>query len=83
MADSRWRFEIPCGSKQVTATFDGGHLSSDGGLILLRQVDEQLGLTARLAGCIRDERDPRLVEQSVHDLLRQRIFGIMCGYEDG
>jgi hypothetical protein len=82
MADFGWRFEIPCAGKQVTATFDGGHLSSDGGLMLLRQVDEQLGLTARLAACIRDERNPNLVEQSVHDLLRQRIFGIMCGYED-
>jgi len=82
MVDSEWRFEIPCGSKQVTATFDGGQLSSDGGLLLLQQVDEQLGLTARLAGCLRDRRTPHLVEQSVLDLVRQRVYGIACGYED-
>jgi len=82
MADSRWRFEIPFAGKRLTTTFDGGHLSSDGGLVLLQRVDEQLGLTARLAQCLRDERDQNLVEQSVLDLLRQRIFGIVCGYED-
>lgn len=82
MADFGGRFEIPCGSRQVSATFDGGHLSSDGGLLLLQRVDERLGLTARLAGCIRDERNPKLVEQSVHDLVRQRVYGIACGYED-
>ena len=82
MADSGWRFEIPCGGRKVTATFDGGALSSDGGLLLLRQVDEHLGLTARLAGCIRDGRKASLVGQSVHDLVRQRVYGIACGYED-
>jgi len=82
MTDSEWRFEIPCAGRQLTATFDGGHLSSDGGLLLLQQVDEQLGLTTRLAAAIRDERDPALVRQPLLTLLRQRIFGIACGYED-
>jgi len=82
MTDSGWRFEIPCAGKQLTATFDGGQLSSDGGLILLQQVDQQLGLTTRLAAAIRDERDPALVQQPLLTLLRQRIFGIACGYED-
>ena len=83
MTDCEWRLEIPCGDRQVTATFDDGHLSFDGGLLLLQRVDAQLGLTARLAGCIRDERKPNLVEQSVQDLVRQRVYGIACGYEDG
>jgi len=82
MTDSEWRFEIPCAGKQLTATFDGGQLSSDGGLILLQQVDERLGLTQRLAAAIRDGRDPALVRQPLVTLLRQRIFGIACGYED-
>jgi len=82
MTDSEWRFEIPCAGKQLTATFDGGQLSSDGGLLLLQQVDQQLGLTSRLAAAIRDERDPALVRQPLLTLLRQRIFGIACGYED-
>lgn len=90
MSDSGYRFEIPfdwaqgkpCQGKRLTATFDGGHLSSDGGLLLLQQVDAELGLSARLAACVRDERDQRLVEQSLHDLVRQRVYGIACGYED-
>jgi hypothetical protein len=82
MTNSEWRFEIPCAGKQLTATFDGGQLSSDGGLLLLQQMDQQLGLTSRLAAAIRDERAPALVRQPLLTLLRQRIFGIACGYED-
>lgn len=82
MTDCERRFEIPCAGKQPSATFDRGHRSCDGGLILLQQVDRQLGLTARLAAAIGDERDPALVRQPRLTLLRQRIFGIACGYED-
>ncbi len=82
MADSGWRMEIPGGKKPVLAEFSGGALSSDGGMLLLEQVDRQLGLTARLAGCLRDERDPDRIEQPGLVMLRQRIFGIACGYED-
>ena len=48
----------------------------------MQRVDERLGLTAHLAACIRDEREQSLVEQSVLDLVRQRIFAIACGCED-
>ena len=82
MIDSRKCFEIPCSSRPVTITFDGGHLASDGGLVLVQRVDAMLGLTARLAACIRDVRDPKLVEQPLLILLRQRVFGLACGYED-
>jgi hypothetical protein len=62
--------------------FSGGTLSSDGGALLLRQVDAGLGLTRRLAGCFHDRRDPRFVEHAMPQLLAQRIHGLALGYED-
>ena len=64
------------------ADFSGGTLSSDGGALLLRQVDAGLGLTRTLAGCFRDERNPRFVEHSMQQLLAQRIHGLALGYAD-
>jgi hypothetical protein len=66
----------------VEATFDGGHVSSDGGALLLREVDTAFGVVAALARCFTDRRDPDWVEFSVEELLRQRIFGLALGYED-
>jgi hypothetical protein len=68
--------------KQITARFDGGLQSTDGGLLWVRQVDGELGLTARLAGCIRESRDARYVRQPLRDLFRQRVYQIIAGYED-
>ena len=70
------------GRRRVQAEFDGGHLSSDGGLLLLRDVDERLGLIERLARCFSDYRDPDLIEHRAVELLRQRIYGLALGYED-
>ena len=70
------------GSRQVAADFSGGTLSSDGGVLLLRQVDLQLGLSRRLAECFGDERQQVFVEHSVRQLLTQRIYGLALGYED-
>jgi hypothetical protein len=70
------------GSRSVQADFSGGTLSTDAGALLLRQVDMNLGLTAELAQCFEDQRDPLWVDHSVQDLLRQRIFGTALGYED-
>jgi hypothetical protein len=70
------------GWRKVVADFSGGILSSDGGLLLLRQVDRGLGVSAALAGCFRDERDPRWVDHSVQQLLAQRLYGLALGYED-
>lgn len=70
------------GRRRVEAAFDGGHLSSDGGALLLREVDARLGLTRRLAACFTDHRDRNLVEHSVLALVRQRVYGLALGYED-
>lgn len=70
------------GSRSVVADFSGGTLSSDGGVLLLRQADRALGLTRALANCFADERDPDWVEHSLAELLAQRIYGLALGYED-
>ena len=68
--------------RPVTVKFDQPHASSDGGAILLKACDERLGLTERLARCIVDARQAGKVEHSVRDLVRQRLYGIACGYAD-
>ena len=68
--------------KRIVADFDGGHITSDGGGLLLREVDRRLGLVDRLAACIADGRDPSYLIHSVASMLRQRVFGIALGYED-
>ncbi len=70
------------GRRKVQADFDGGHVTSDGGALLLREMDTRLGLTKQLAQCFTDHRDPELIEHSVEALLKQRIYGIALGYED-
>ena len=70
------------GRQKITANFDGGRLTSDAGGLLLREADRQLGLTAELADCIADPRDPAKITHDIRTLLRQRIFGIALGYED-
>lgn len=70
------------GRRKVQADFDGGHVTSDGGALLLREMDTCLGLTKQVAQCFTDHRNPYLIEHSVEELLRQRIYGIALGYED-
>lgn len=70
------------GSRKVVAEFSGGRLSSDGGVLLVRQVDRSLGLTRRLADCFGDLRNPVFVEHAVEELLAQRIYSEALGYED-
>ena len=72
----------PVGDKTVELDFDGGHLSSDAGLVLLKDIDEQLGLTHALAAALSDSRDARRIRFTPEDLLKQRIFLIAAGYED-
>jgi hypothetical protein len=69
-------------SQKVVADFDGGWLTSDGGGLLLREVDRRIGLTAGLAACMSDPRDPAKITHELRTLLTQRIFGIALGYED-
>ena len=70
------------GRRRVEAAFDGGHLSSDGGVLLLREVDARLGLTERFARCFTDFRNPDAIEHRVLELARQRVYGLALGYED-
>jgi hypothetical protein len=72
----------PVGDKAVDLDFEGGRLSSDAGLVLLKDPDEQLGLTRALAAVLSDPRDARRVTFTQHDLLKQRVFQIAAGYED-
>src|SRR6516165_2138297 len=76
-------FELPglC-RRKVEGNFEGGNLSSDGGLVLLRQVDRLMGLTKDLAKRLPDRRDPDKIEHSLQSMLRQRIYGLALGYED-
>jgi Transposase DDE domain group 1 len=76
-------FNLPSlGKKKITAAFDGGRLSSDGGVLLLAGIDKQLGLIDTLAALIPDHRDPALITHALADILRGRIFAIACGYPD-
>jgi len=68
--------------RRVTARFDGGAISSDGGALLLREVDRRLKLLDRLAGCFDDHRDAERNEHSVRELVSQRVYGLALGYED-
>lgn len=82
--DTLLPFSFPAVSRRpVTAAFDGGRISSDGGAMLLALADRQLGLADRLASVIPDRRDPIRVIHSLADMLRARIFAIALGYEDG
>ncbi|BDA87240.1 hypothetical protein Sa4125_47820 (plasmid) [Aureimonas sp. SA4125] len=73
----------PVSGKTVVAKFDGGCLSSDGGLLLLREAEQRLKVADRLALCVCDPRDPTLITHSLADIIRFRMLMIAAGYEDG
>lgn len=68
--------------RAVVARFDGGALTSDGGAVLLREVERATGILQQFAACFRDYRDPARVRHSVASLVRQRVYGLTLGYED-
>jgi hypothetical protein len=68
--------------KKVSVAFDGGLLSSDSGVLVLRDVERRLGLAARLARCLTDRRDPARTNHELIGMLRLRMFLIAAGYED-
>ncbi|MCP3974528.1 MAG: IS1380 family transposase [bacterium] len=70
------------GKRRVEADFSAGQVSSDGGGLLVREVDSRLQLTERMARCFDDHRDPDMVEHTVGQLLRQLVYGLVLGYED-
>ena len=81
--DTLLAFDFPAiGRKKVTAAFDGGRMTSDGGVLLLAAAERRLGIARTLAALIADPRNPLLVTHSVADILRARMLAIACGYED-
>ncbi|HWJ18550.1 MAG TPA: IS1380 family transposase [Geobacterales bacterium] len=70
------------GSREVVAAFDGGKVSSDAGGLLLREVEEKFRFVEQFARCFTDYREADLVEHTVLELIKQRVFGICLGYED-
>ena len=78
--DSLLPFDLPSVQrKKVSAAFDGGLISSDGGLVLLREAERSLGLAETLAGCIRDRRNQAQVVHAFAAMLRFRMLAIACG----
>ena len=81
--DTMLPFALPAVSrKKVTAAFDGGRITSDGGVVLLAEAERRLGLADRLAAVIADDRDPSRVIHRLPDIRRARILAIACGWED-
>src|ERR1700688_64676 len=70
-----------CG-KPIVARFDGGQLSSDGGILLLAEVERRLGIAERLAGCIEDPRAPDQIRHEVAEMIRFRALAVAAGYPD-
>ena len=70
------------GGRQVVGSFDGGKVTSDAGGVLLREVEAAFGFLRQFADCFTDHRDPELIEHTVLDLLKQRVYGLCLGYED-
>src|SRR3954464_6276561 len=73
----------PVSGKAVVAKFDGGLLSSDGGVLALREVEQRLRVADRLAACIDDPRAPDQITHTLADIIRFRLLMIAAGYEDG
>ncbi|HVS56398.1 MAG TPA: IS1380 family transposase [Casimicrobiaceae bacterium] len=73
----------PVSGKTIVAKFDGGLLSSDGGILVLREVEQRLRVADRLAACIKDPRAPDQITHSLADIIRFRLLLIASGYEDG
>lgn len=69
-------------SRRVEAEFSAGQVSSDGGALLLREVNRRIHLLERLTSCFLDRRSPFLVKHRVSEMLAQRIYGLALGYED-
>ncbi|MBV8883131.1 MAG: transposase, partial [Chroococcidiopsidaceae cyanobacterium CP_BM_RX_35] len=70
------------GRRQVTADFSGGKITSDGGLVLIAQLDRHYRITQRFAECFEDHRNPKRVQHSLAHLIAQRVYGLVQGYED-
>jgi len=76
-----FHFEGPC-RRTITARFDGGTISSDGGALLLREVERRTGILGQFATCFVDHRDGNKIDHSLGELVHQRVLGLCLGYED-
>ena len=70
-------------SKKIEADFDGGEVSSDAGLLFFRDVEARMGLIQKMTDSLRDRRHPSYIKHQLLELFKQRVFQIVCGYEDG
>jgi Transposase DDE domain group 1 len=71
-----------CGARQVVAEFNGGTITSDGGVLLLKEVEAKRKIIEQFATCFTDHRDPSKIEHTLEELLGQRIYALALGYED-
>jgi hypothetical protein len=78
----RFGFATLQGSREIVAEFSGGTISSDGGGLLLQETDSKMNLLTRFSQCFVDLRNPDLIEHSLEQMLRQRVFALALGYED-
>jgi len=72
----------PLGHREVRAGFEGGAITSDGGGLLLREVEKRTGIVERFAACFTDHREAGRIEHTVRELVAQRVYGLALGYED-
>ena len=70
------------GGRQLVGRFDGGDITSDGGALLLKQLEQRTGIVRRFSACFTDYRCAEQVEHPLLDLITQRVFGLALGYED-
>lgn len=72
----------PSGRRRVVGEFDGGSITTDGGVLLLREVEKATGIIQGFSRCLEDFRAPHLIRYTVEDLIAQRVYGLALGYED-
>ena len=70
------------GRRDVIAQFDGGTITSDGGALMLRELEARRQIIKQFAACFIDHRDPDLIEHPLADMIAQRVYGLVLGYED-
>ena len=68
--------------KEIIPNFEGGLITSDAGIVWIAELDKKLGIIEKFTNCFQDHRHPSYVDHSVHQLLAQRVYGIILGYED-
>jgi Transposase DDE domain group 1 len=78
----RLEFASTSGTRQIVAEFSGGTITSDAGSLLLKETDTKMNLLTRFSQCFTDRRSPLLIEHTMEQMLRQRVYGLALGYED-